>query len=97
LDKPKDDELSALGLAWEDVAADFECAVWPDNEKSVQVFVDMGTQWRMGFNGPYGLDFNVLPMLFHAHRVSRSLWSDMIHDVRVMESAALAAMRENRR
>ena len=32
----------------------------------MQVFQAMGTQWRMGFNGPVGLDYNVLPLLIKA-------------------------------
>lgn len=54
----------------------------------------MATQWRTGFRGATGLDYNVLPWVLRMARVPRDQWPDMFESVRIMESAALAAMNE---
>lgn len=54
----------------------------------------MGTQWRMGFNGPVGLDYNVLPMMIKQLGVPKKERKRVLGDVMVMERAALRAMKE---
>ncbi|CAG9177761.1 DUF1799 domain-containing protein [Cupriavidus pampae] len=76
-----------------DVApADVE--VWPDNEKALDVFVQMSTQWRVGMNGPVGLDYSVLPFVMRMQRVPRSEHPEVFESVRVMEHAAMDEMSE---
>ncbi|GGE68347.1 hypothetical protein GGR41_000569 [Paenalcaligenes hominis] len=60
----------------------------------MQVFQAMGTQWRMGFNGPVGLDYNVLPMMIKQLGVPKKERKRVLGDVMVMERAALRAMKE---
>lgn len=54
----------------------------------------MGTQWRMGFNGPVGLDYNVLPMMIKQLGVPKKERRRVFDDVMVMERAALMVLRE---
>lgn len=68
--------------------------VWPDSLLPMQVFQAMSTQWRMGFNGPVGLDYNVLPKMIKRLGVPKKERKQVFDDVMVMERAALAVMRE---
>ena len=70
--------------------------IWllPDVSKSVEVFVSMGTQWRIGMNGATGLDYSALPFVLRALNIARSDWGDMLDDIRLMESVALKEMRK---
>ena len=66
--------------------------VWPDNVPTLNVFVAMSTQWRVGYNGATGLDYAALPVV--EDRVGIRADFD---GLRAMEEAALAQMAENRR
>ena len=66
--------------------------VWPDNVPTLNVFVVMSTQWRVGYNGATGLDYAALPVV--EDRVGIRADFD---GLRAMEEAALAQMAENRR
>ena len=66
--------------------------VWPDNVPTLNVFVAMSTQWRVGYNGATGLDYAALPVV--EDRVGIKADFD---GLRAMEEAALAQMAENRR
>lgn len=37
--------------------------------QSWQLFQAMQTQWRIGMNGPTGLDYNTLPMFFELYKI----------------------------
>lgn len=67
--------------------------VWPDNVNTVNAFVAMATQWRVGFHGPYGLDYSALPQVLRLVRIPRAEWSEVFDGLRVMEDAALAEIR----
>lgn len=56
----------------------------------------MGTQWRMGMNGPIGLDYGVLHSVLRMTQVPRSQWSHVFDGIRVMEEAALGVMHAER-
>lgn len=77
-----------------DVAANETAEIWPDNWESVTVFADLATQWRVGFAGPTGLDYGVIPGVLRLRRVPRAQWAQVFDDVRVMELEALAVMGE---
>lgn len=63
--------------------------VWAENMPVIAVFSAMQTQWRMGFNGPVGLDYSVLPLIMRATGVSRANLPDIFDGVHTMELAAL--------
>ena len=54
----------------------------------------MSTQWRVGLNGPTGLDYNVLFKIMSRLGLPDDEYDVMFSDVRVMEVAAISAMRE---
>lgn len=68
--------------------------VWPDNVPAVNVFVAMGTQWRVSHGGAYGLDYSALPTVMRLQLVPRSDWPEVFDSVRTMEDAALEEMRK---
>jgi hypothetical protein len=70
--------------------------VWPDNLQAVNMFIAMGTQWRhAGIDGfRTGLDYNVLYRRMDRLGLSPELYDQMENDIRILEDAALAKMRE---
>lgn len=70
--------------------------IYPDNILTVECFLGMLTQWRMGPAGAVGLDYGVLPMVMRHNGVTKENRADVFDGVRVMEMSALRTMRENR-
>lgn len=84
-----------FGLTVEE-ASDPPAEVWPDMVSTVNVFVAMGTQWRVGFSGPIGLDYSALPAVLRMVDVPRKEWTDVFDGLRAMESAALEHMHKEK-
>jgi hypothetical protein len=65
----------------------------PDNAAVVGWFMRMQTQWRVGMNGPIGLDYGLFLMWAKDEGVKRKdrLW--LLDDLRLMESEYLKAIR----
>lgn len=51
------------------------------------MFCAMQTQWRSAGAGVYGLDYNVLPMLFRVYKIDDE--ETTLNDLRVMEAKAI--------
>lgn len=83
------------GLTLEDLAAD-PVEIWPENILAYEVFCAMDTQWRIGMAGPTGLDYAALPVALRMVGAPRAEWAQLMADVRLMESAALQAMRSEK-
>lgn len=66
--------------------------IWPDNWKTLELFIAMGTQWRAGMGGPTGLDYTALPVVAKAMRIK--LTRERFDGIRVMEGEALRVMGE---
>ena len=73
--------------------AEQEVEVFPENWQTVEVFLLVGTQWRTSMSGVVGLDYNVLFRLLDLECQDQDRWKEVFEGVRVMESAAIAAMR----
>jgi hypothetical protein len=56
----------------------------------------MMTQWRTGMNGPTGLDYTALPVIFKIRGVKKKDRVDVYEGMRIMEQAALKSIRESR-
>jgi hypothetical protein len=84
-------ELIAAGLRPEDFQ-DEAIEVWPENERAVSLLSLMATQWRVGFNGPTGLDYGVMFTIMTRMGLSTVEYDYLFHDMRVAEAEALAAM-----
>ncbi len=68
--------------------------VWPENWPSLELFMQLGTQWRVGPAGVTGLDYAAAyPLLDRAHCGDE--WDAAFTDLRVMEAAALDQIRSN--
>jgi hypothetical protein len=94
---PDAKKLAAIGLTEADLgpAADsFDC--YPNTFDSIAVFEAMCTQWRAGFNGFFGLDYQALPVVLRMLAIPRADWRGIFGDVRFMEAEALKIMRENK-
>ena len=53
----------------------------------------MLTQWRSSGAGAYGLDYNVLPMMFKIYKIDDEELA--LQDVRIMEAKALEMIALN--
>ena len=76
---PDDYEIEAVDL-------------WPENDRVLNLFCAVATQWRMGFGGPVGLDYNVVFHLMARMRLADADYDDLFHDLRVAENEALAVI-----
>lgn len=90
---PRKEELEGFGLTVDDVRPP-DVEVWPDNEVAWNVFVQMGTQWRVGMGGPVGLDYTALRFVMCMQRVPRDEQPGLFEIIRIMEHAALDEMSE---
>lgn len=77
--------LALFGASPEELAP--PVGIWPDNWPVFEVFIQMGTQWRTGFNGAYGLDYGILPWLFKVNGIQDERRA--FQDIRTMEGIAL--------
>lgn len=68
---------------------DFDVEAWPENQRAVDLFSTMQTQWRVGINGRTGLDYNVLMRLLDRLRLSEAEYDELFADLRHMEAAVL--------
>lgn len=68
--------------------------VWPENWTSFQLLVDVRTQWRGAGMTVIGLDYNVVYHKLDRMNLSPADYDEAENDVRVMERAALLAMKE---
>ncbi len=67
--------------------------VWPDNVAAVNLFISLSTQWRVGPAGVTGLDYNTLPIVMRLQAIPRREQADAFECVRVLEEAAMLALR----
>lgn len=67
--------------------------IWPDTAAALALFTRLGTQWRIGMGGATGLDYTAVSAVLTRQRLPPAEEDALFEDIRVMESAALAAMR----
>lgn len=67
------------------------CLVWAKNWKTVELFIALSTQWRVGMNGATGLDYSAIAPTAAAMGIR--LTPSRFEGVRAMERVALEAMR----
>lgn len=68
--------------------------VWPDNLAAVNLFITLGTQWRVGMAGAVGLDYNVLYRKMDRLNLSAAEYDALEEDVQVLEAEALQIMQQ---
>lgn len=86
--------MNFFGLQAEDYAAETTVHVWPDCVAPINLFSQIGTQWRCGQNGAYGLDYNVLYRKMDRMGLTPQEYDDLEADIRILEDAALEEMRK---
>jgi hypothetical protein len=59
----------------------------------MKLFTTFSTQWRVGMNGPVGLDYNVLLHELDRRDLSRDEYDDLFGSIRLMEREALKEMQ----
>lgn len=84
-----------FGLTIADIPDD-SVEVWPCCWDSVRLFEAMGTQWRAGMGGAYGLDYGVVRDVAHLIGIDRKSLPGAFTDLRTLEHEALAVMAEQR-
>ena len=84
-----------MGFTLEDYGDEFSLVeVFPENWTAANVFQSLLTQWRLGFNGPVGLDYAVVPTVLNLHGIKRKKWEEIFHCLRVMEDEALVTIHK---
>lgn len=73
--------------------------VWPDCQTSFNVFVGMATQWnRAGMDGSVvGLNYVSIEPVLRLIQVPSDVWPQVFDDLRIMEDAALAHIRSQKK
>lgn len=66
-----------------------EVLLWPDNWPAISLFTQLTTQWRIGFNGPTGLDYNVVFHELDRKGLAGEEYDELMAQIRVIESTAL--------
>jgi len=88
------DAAAVFGLAVPEVEAKpATFGLLPENVEAVAWFLKMQTQWRMGMNGPTGLDYGVFIQCAKDEGVKRSDRVWLLEDLRLMEGEFLAGAR----
>jgi hypothetical protein len=87
--------MSFLGLSADDYVEENTAWVWPCNVPAVNLFVALGTQWRVGPGGAYGLDYTALYQKLDRLGLSAEEAERMEEDIRILEDAALEQMRKD--
>lgn len=59
----------------------------------MNLFVLLGTQWLVGPNGPYGLNYAVMWQKMDRMNLTPEAYAELEDDLRTLEDAALEAMR----
>lgn len=96
---PSAEELAVAGLTEEDFDGG-AVEIWPENLRAYEVFDALAGQWRfrpngMGLGVPIALERTAIPPTLELLAVPRADWLQLFEDLRVMESAALQAMRQD--
>lgn len=89
-----EDELADFGLVWEgDDTQAQDCAVWPDNWQTVEVFDALSTQWQGGFGGISGLRYEALPVVMRLLGVAQADRRDVFEGIRILEQETLKSIK----
>lgn len=89
-----DDEMCASpnpdGWYYDKGDKDWRCILWAENWPAIKFYLEvMQTQWRHGFSGPTGLDYNVLLHELDRMALSKEDYDDLFGSIRVIEKTAL--------
>lgn len=87
-------EMDAFGFGEDDYGEEDAVGVWPCNWQAVQLFGAVSTQWRVGFGGAYGLDYQAVAAVMDMRGIKRKRRGALFDDIQIMEAEVLAMWRE---
>lgn len=73
-----------------------QLTLWSCNKESWSFFGAVQTQWRVGFGGREGLDYNAVEIVMQRRGIPEEKRDRLFADLQVIELAALAAWSEKR-
>lgn len=71
--------------------------VWHDAWEAVELFIGFETQWRVGFDGRTGLDYNAVLSVIGLYYPRKSSQRDMFEDIKALEQGAMFGYHEQRK
>lgn len=89
---PSAEEAASFGLTVEEASGP-PIEVFEENLSTVNTFIALGTQWRVGPNGPTGMDYSAVLAVLQMNGTPRKAWREIFDGIRVMEDAALETIR----
>ena len=87
-------ELEGTGFTIDDYADDEPIELWPENERAINLFTSLSTQWRIGMSGATGLDYSPFFTRMDRMRLSDDDYEILFDDIRIIESEALQIMNK---
>lgn len=84
--------MESQGFTAEDFDQSVE--VWPENWPAWCLWTQVRNQWRIGMGGAFAIDYGPLFTLMDRLRLDDDSWQAMFDAIRVIESAALTAMKD---
>lgn len=91
---PTPEELEPYGLTLDDYPPP-EVELWPENWPPIQLFTRYSTQWRVGMNGPIGLDYTVIFHDLDRRGLTDDEYDDLMASIRVIETVALEELHKD--
>ena len=91
--------LAAFGLHLDGAVAgrlDDVAWLWPENERTWRLWLQVQTQWRVGLDGKTGLDYAGVQACMELRRIPRRQRPRLFEQMHAMELAALGAWRDAR-
>jgi len=70
--------------------------LWPENERVWQLWLQVQTQWRIGFDGKTGLDYAGVQACMALRGIARRDRAELFQQIHGMELAALDVWRAAR-
>lgn len=67
--------------------------MWDENWDVIHLFEMYSEQWRMGFNGPIGLDMTVFHHELDRKGIPADEYDTWIHQLRIIQAEALHRMK----
>ena len=70
--------------------------LWPENERTWRLWLQVQTQWRVGLDGKTGLDYAGVQACMELRRIPRRQRPRLFEQLHAMELAALGVWRDAR-
>lgn len=73
------------------------CEVWPENWEAFELFIALGTQWRVAGLGQYiGISYPSMESVLNIFGIDSARRAALFADLRIMERAALDYFNERK-